>query len=219
MPNVNSCQGFKNLPAQTIATSATPTALLTPASGLISAYPSPVNPSGTGLVLISDPDVQSSNPTATSPTYVNASLDGQAFKLRLVALITPGTASSTVFTPYIYEVPQSVLLLNTLTSGSPTSGGPTFTANDHLLYTGATVTTTATTAYNYVLEAELIWDSASGILNGYFDTLGAGTYTAAAATTPLASVTATGLNFIPFFAFSTASNSTVVVKEFLLERV
>ena len=208
MANVNTSQALKNVPSQAITT-ATSTALLVPSGTLAySGYPSPFLQGGTGFVLVSDPDVQSYNPYATSPTYVNSSLDGQVFRLRLNCLVT--TAGAYTFIPKIYQVPIASVI--------PTNISATAT-NDNLIVTGATLTAGAAGTFNYVLEGTFIWDSSSLILNGSFRTLANGTYTAEAASTQLTAVPVTGLNFIPFFTFGTAGANSVVVKEFTLERV
>jgi hypothetical protein len=211
MASVLTSQSIKSLPAQVITVN-TESPLLVPAAGLYSGYPSPVLSAGSGFVLISDPDVQSSNPTASSPTYVNSSLDGSPFLLRAVLLVN--TAASYTFIPKIYQVPASVVVNN----ASSTLGSSTV-ANDHLIVTGATLTLSG--KGQYVLETQLLWDSVSGKLNGVFDSVTDATYTGLAAnTTQLTTVTALDLNFIMSFTFGTAAaTNSVTVKEFSLSRL
>lgn len=206
MANVNSTSGFKSLPAQAITTG-TATALLTPAAGLYQGLPSPLFAAGTGLVAVSDPDYQTNNPTAASPTYTNASLDGVPFRVRLTCLVT--TAGSYTFTAKLYKVPQSVVNAGTAATA----------ANSTLLATSATYTAGSATTANFTVDFFFLWDSVSQSLNGTFSTLANGTFTGAAATSQATSVPVTDLNFIPFFTFGTAGANSVTVKEFLIEKV
>jgi hypothetical protein len=69
-----------------------------------------------------------------------------------------------------------------------------------------------------VFENNLIWDSTSAKLNGWFSSDVNNTYTAAAAITTVTSLSVTNLVFIPAFTFGTSNAAnTVAVKEFLFE--
>jgi hypothetical protein len=208
MAGILTAQSLKNVPTQTVTVS-TITPLLVPASGLYSGYPSPVLPSGSGFVLISDPSAQSNNPTATTPTYTNSLMDGQPFVLR--AVLEVATAASYTFIGNIYQVPQTTLINN----ASSTLGSSTL-SNDHNIVTGATLTLNG--KGQYVLETQLLWDSVSGKLNGVFDTITDATYTGPAANTAqLTSVGPNDLNFLLAFTFGTANAAnSVTVKEFSL---
>ncbi len=205
MANVNSTSGFKNIPAQSITTG-TATALLTPAAGLYSGYPSPLFPAASGLVLVSDPDWQSGNPNAATPTLVNSSVDGNPFRVRLNLLVT--TAGAYTFTAKLYKVTQAILFAGTAAT----------VANNTLLATSATYTAGGAGTANMSVDFYFLWDSTSGSLNGTFSTFANDVLTAAAATTQATSVPVTDLNFIPVFTFGTAGANSVVVKEFLIER-
>jgi hypothetical protein len=329
MPNVNTSQAYKNVPLQFVTTAATQTALKVPAAGLYSGYPSPILAPGTGFALITDPDWQSSNPTATNPVLFNSSLDGQPFKLRLVIEVATGVGTTVI--PSIYQVPNTSLTSTNISS---------VLSNDNLIVTGATLTTTGTTwipntyslapysanypagypqnypgfpgtnpgsvpgkyvtgtssvittsgsgtgatfnittvnaqglitavsvsgggsgyavgdliyltqgsavgavltvaslsttavatvtltsggyaAYQYILETQLLWDSASSKLNGQFDSITDTTYTGFNANTAqLTGVTAKDLNFLPSISFGTASPYNAwCVREFSFERL
>lgn len=211
MAGILTSQSIKNLPT-VLLTTATETAVLVPASGLYSGYPSPIMPAGSGFVLISDPDAQSSNPTAATPTYSNASLDGQPFILR--AVFNVNTAGSYTFVPKIYQVPASVVVNN----ASSTLGSSTLT-NDHLIVTGATLTISG--KGQYVLETQLLWDSVSGKLNGVFDSITDATYTGPAANTAqLTTVGALDLNFVLSVTLGTANAAnSYTLREFSLNRI
>lgn len=207
MANVNSSAGWSNLPVQSIVTG-TETALVVPAATLYQGLPSPTLAAGVGLPLILDPDAQTNNPTATTPTYINSSIDGKTFRVRLTFLVTTGGAFTLI--PRLYRVSASTIAAGT--QGT--------LANDSVLAVGATFTAGAAGTFNYTQEFTFLWDSSSAILNGYFNSLANGTFTGSAATTQRTAVAYPDINFIPSFIFGTANAANAIqVKEFLFEKV
>lgn len=200
MSNVNSSLGFVSLPAQTI-TNATETTLLVPASSaLYQGLPSPVFAAGAGLYLNPVNNYQSSNPQASSPTYVNDSVDGRQFKIRVVGLAT--VAASTTFVVKMYQ------------------GTSSTTSNDSIISASASYTITTASTVNFIFENNLIWDSVSQKLNGWFYSDVNNTFTGGAAVTAVTSLSVTNLMFIPSITFGTGNAAnTVTIREFLFENV
>ena len=200
MANVNSSLGFSTLPAQVVSTTAATTLLVPPSTALYQGLPSPVFSAGAGLYLALDPDYQSGNPQATSPTYVNSSVDGRQFKIRVVGLVT--VAASSTFQVSLYNGTSSTVTSDTLVAIS------------------ASYTITTASTINFVFENNFLWDSTSSHLNGWFYSDVNNVFTGAAAITAITNLSVTSLQFIPAFTFGTANASnTVTVKEFLFEKV
>jgi len=200
MANVNSSNGYVSLPAQVIGTTAATTLAVPAATALYQGLPSPIFAAGAGLYIDPAKNYQSSNPSAASPTYVNDSVDGRQFRVRVVGFTTV-SASSTF----------QVSLFN---------GSSSTTTSDTLVAISASYTITTASTVNFVLEANFLWDSTSSQLNGWFFSDVNNTYTGAAATTKVASLSVTNLQFIPAFTFGTSNAAnTVTVKEFLFENV
>lgn len=200
MANVNSSNGFVSLPAQVIGTTAATALLVPPSTALYQGLPSPVFAAGAGLFLAVAPNYQSSNPNAASPTYVNDSVDGRQFRIRIVGLVV-ASASST-FQISLYQGSSSTLTSDTLVSIS------------------ASYTVTTASTVNFLFENNFLWDSTSQKLNGWFNSDVNNTFTGSAAITAVTSLSVTNLNFIPAFTFGTANAANqVIIKEFLVENV
>lgn len=197
--NVNSSLGFVSLPAQNI-TGAFSTLLVPAASASYQGLPSPVFAAGAGLYVSVAPNYQSSNPNAASPTYVNDSVDGRQFRIRVVGLVT--VAASSTFQVSLYQ------------------GSSSTSTSDTLVSISSSYTITTASTINFVFENNFIWDSVSQKLNGWFQSDVNNTFTGSAAITAVTSLSVTSLQFIPSFAFGTSSSAnTVTVKEFLVEYV
>lgn len=200
MANVNSSNGYVSLPSQSITTTTETTLLVPAASALYQGLPSPVLAAGAGLYIDPVKNYQSSNPTATSPTYVNDSIDGRQVRIRVVGVATTGVGST--FTVKLYNGTSSTV------------------ASDTLLCTFTAYTAGGAGSFNFICEANLIWDSVSTKLNGTFSSDISNTYTGPAAITAATITAPTSLQFIPSFTFGTANAANaVVVKEFLFENV
>ena len=199
MSNVNSSNGFVTLPAQSTP-AAFQTLLVPAASSNYQGLPSPVVAAGAGLYIAVAPNYQSSNPTASSPTYVNDSVDGHQFKIRVVGLVTVKAAST--FQVSLYQ------------------GSSSTSSSDTLVSISASYSITQASTINFVFDNNFLWDSTSGNLNGWFSSDVNNVYTGAAAITSIASLSVTNLNFIPGFVFGTTNaGNTVTIKEFLVEPV
>ena len=200
MANVNSSNGFVFLPAQSITTTAATTLLVPPSTALYQGLPSPVFAAGAGLYLALDPDFQSGNPQASSPTYVNSSVDGRQFKIRVVGLTT--VAASTTFQVSLFQ------------------GTSSTTTSDTLVAISASYTITTASTINWIFQADMIWDSTTSHLNGWFLSDVNNVFTGAAAITAITNLSVTSLQFIPAFTFGTSNNgNSVTVKELLVEHV
>ena len=199
MANVNSSQGFVSLPAQSV-TGAFSTLLVPAASALYQGLPSPVFAAGAGLYVNVAPNYQSSNPNAASPTYVNDSVDGRQFKVRVVGLVT--VAASSTFQVSLYQ------------------GSSSTSSSDNLISISASYTITTASTINFIFENNLIWDSTSSHLNGFFFSDVNNTFTGGAAITAITNLSVTNLVFIPAVSFGTSnSGNSVIIKEFLFENV
>lgn len=200
MANVNSSLGFSTLPAQTIGTTSVTTLLVPPATALYQGLPSPVFAAGAGLYLALDPDYQSGNPQASSPTYVNSSVDGKQFRIRIVGITT--VSASSTFQVSLYNGTSSTVTSDTLVAIS------------------ASYTITTASSINWVFESNFLWDSTTSHLNGWFQSDVNNVFTGAAAITAITNLSVTQLQFIPAFTFGTSNAAnTVTVKEFLFEKV
>lgn len=200
MANVNSSLGWVNLPAQSVTTASATTLVVPPASALYQGLPSPNFAAGSGLFLNLSNTTNTNNPTASSPTYTNDLVDGRQFKIRVVGVST--VSASTAVQIGLYN------------------GSSSTVASDTLIAISASYTITTASTVNWVVEANLIWDSTSQKLNGYFNSTVNNTYTANAAITSVSSLSVTNLQFIPSITYATANAGNVwQVKEFLFETV
>jgi len=200
MANVNSSQGFVSLPAQSVTTTAATTLLVPAASALYQGLPSPVFAAGAGLYLAVAPNYQSGNPNASAPTYVNDSLDGRQFKVRVVGLTT--VAASSTFQVSLFQ------------------GTSSTTTSDTLVAISSSYTITTASTINWVFDCNLLWDSTTSHLNGWFQSDVNNVFTGSAAITAITNLSVTNLQFIPAFTFGTSNaGNTVTVKEFLFENV
>ena len=199
MANVNSGLGWVSLPAQSITTT-NATVLAVPAAGGYATLPSPTQAVGSALFIDLSTTSQTNNPTAASPVYTNDAIDGRQFRIRVVGVAT--VAASSAFQVSLYN------------------GSSTTTASDTLIAISASYTITTASTVNFVFENNLIWDSTSKKLNGWFYSDCNNTFTAAAAITSVSALSVTNLQFVPAFTFGTSNaGNTVTVKEFLLETV
>lgn len=190
MANSNTFLVIPDLPVQTIATA---NAVLTvPAAGLYSGYPSPGSVAGSAFTL------------TPNDTIVGGIFDDEAFKVRILGVVTVGAGNST-FTPAIY-------IGTSTTVGSNTSLG----------IGTATGSLTAATSYQFWLEATVSWNATTQKITGFYQQevngvlQNSGTPTAITPT----SVTAVSLlNFLPTFSFGTTqAGNSVQVGEFALDR-
>ena len=200
MANVNSSNGWVSLPAQAVTGTAYTTLVVPPSSASYQGLPSPTFAAGAGLYINLSNTTNTNNPTAASPTYTNDAIDGRQFRVRVVGIATL-SASSTL----------QVALFN---------GSSSTTTSDTLISLSASYTVTTASTVNFIFENNLIWDSTSQKLNGWFFSDVNNTFTGAAAITSVASLSVTNLQFIPAIILGTANAGNVwAVKEFLYENV
>jgi hypothetical protein len=132
---------------------------------------------------------------------------GRLFKVRLVGTGNAGANAA-----------QSVIVK--LYQGTST----TVASNHALATTGAALATVAGGAFNFSIEATLLWDSTSQILSGYylsniaFATTSQFT-TSTVVTTVNGSITAALLSFNGTITMGNAAASTVKLSEFVIDRV
>lgn len=203
--------GLYNYPvASTTAT--TETILLAPiASGVYAGLPSPVFPLSTttfpcGLNIAPPPDI------------VLGTLDGRAFEIFIAGKLT--TTATTSFTVNLYQFTQAAL---GSPSGSAYKGASTSGTGVTKLVTGtATAVGTGGASVNFTFRQQFIWDSVSKTLAA---TSVATTFqngvsisnTQSAAT--VASLAETDLNFSPSFTYSATNSPTLVLTDFVINRI
>lgn len=187
----------------------TATALVSvPAGGGIAGSVAPLNPDSNAALLQQNTSFTIPRGIAR-PEFNSTSFDGRPFKVRLFGTgvaVANGAASVTI----------------KLYSGTSTS--VVGTAGNVMASTGA-VATVAGGAYNFYVEATLIWDSGTQLLDGYYTTSAnfgaASTFVAPtkANTTPLAVTSVANLKFLATATWGNAVGGTCQVKEFSLERL
>ena len=140
--------------------------------------------------------------------YTTAALaSGRLFKVRLVGTGNAGANAA-----------QSVIVK--LYQGTST----TLASDKAIGTTGAALATVAGGAFNFAIEATLLWDSTSQILSGcYTSNIAFGTVsqftTTTVVTNVVTGVTAAGLSFLGTITLGNAAASTVQISEFIFDRV
>jgi len=146
----------------------------------------------------------------------NSNVDGRPFAVRYCGTVKNLNATSVTILPSIY-----LGTITTTTAGNTAIILPS-AVSSHLA---------SVVGMNWIIDAEFLWDSVSGSLNGnYLVQIGPGaTSTGFVTSTKSTSVTSgltlggagtLGLNFVPFFAYSASStNNTAVLTEFSLSNV
>ncbi len=200
--------GIQNFP-QTVAVT-TEVALLAPsASGVYPSIPSPTFPLSTttyptGVFIGVPPDIAGSV------------FDGHPFEVVLAAVITSSATTNCLIDLYNAKA--------TTFAGGPAASSYTLatlgTGCTKVVTGTATAGLTASQSINYLLKAQFIWDNTTKILaytlaTQYLN----GASVAVAASSNATSVTLTDLNFIPSFTFASAATTSIVVKEFVINRV
>jgi hypothetical protein len=208
--NANSIAGFYNF-SEAITVS-TQLACIIPAGGSpgtsYPGYPSPVLVQGAALAASCPPDI------------AGGELDGHPFRVRLTGTAT--TAGSYTFSTRVYQVPNSVMGVIG-SAGMVTSAGAAG-SGVNAIAAASTATSIATATANFMLSFLMIWDASSKHLNGMIEQMVLdGTILAAPAqnnaTTQVTGVGLSDLNFMPTFTFGTAGANSVLVREFVIERV
>lgn len=137
----------------------------------------------------------------------NVLLPGRQFTVRLVGVGNAGANAA-----------QSVIV--NLYQGT----SATLASDKKIATTGAALATVAGGAYNFAIEAYLLWDNTSQILSGSFTAnIAFGTTSQFTTTTVVSNVvtgvTTAGLSFLGTVTMGNAAASTIQVSEFCLEQV
>lgn len=203
---------FYNYPVAT-TTATTETVLLAPtATGIYAGLPSPVFPASTtanpcGLNLTVPPDV------------ALGEFDGHAFEVLIAYKLT--TTATTSFTINLYNYTAAVL------AGGPSATGYlgaaiTGTGVTKLITGTATAVGTGGASVNGVFRAQFIWDSASKVLaasNTPVQFQKGATVTLTATNATVTGLGQTDLNFAPSFTYSVTNSPTLVITEFVINRI
>jgi hypothetical protein len=132
-------------------------------------------------------------------------------------------ASTCTFLIKLYQVTNAVLTsgVTSATYATLLTHGPSGTGITALVSSSA-VTLSSTVKTNFTLTAPLIWDSTSSQLNfaaaPVFYEIGA-TATPTVSNASVGSVGSSDLNFIPSFTWGTAFGGSLVLKEFVINRL
>lgn len=210
MARQDSVAGFPAFNYSQVVAVTTETPLLAPtASGVSPYFPSPEFPLST-----------TTYPTGVfvgvSPDIAGSVFDGHPFEV-----VLSFTASSTATTNTLVNLYNA--------KASTFAGGPS--ASSYTLATlgtgctkvvtgTATANLTSSVKINYIMKAQFLWDSLTGILSWTGTTqYQNGVLVTNAANANATSVAATDLNFIPSFTFASAATTTVNIKEFVINRL
>jgi hypothetical protein len=171
-------------------------------------FPTPALPANSGLTVSFPNDVAGS-----------MAVDAHAFKIKLSGAVANAGAST--FVVKLYQVPLAGVGVISATGSVTTAGAPGSSDN---VFASASFTAPPSTAGAFYVEADMIWDSSSGILVGMFygygNNAGATQFVDFAATTIITPGTAvSSLSFLPSFTFGSANAAnSVTVNEFAIER-
>lgn len=212
MSRQDSVIGFYSYPVPT-TTATTETILLAPsASGTYAGLPSPIFPLSTttfptGLNIAPPPDI------------ALGTLNGRPFEIFIAGYLT--TTATTSFTVNLYNFTAAALAGGP--SASSYKGASTSGTGVTKLVTGtATAVGTGGASVNFVFRQQYIWDSVSGLLCAAnapttFQKGVTVSNTQSAAT--VASLAETDLNFAPSFTYSATNSPTLVLTDFVINRI
>ena len=195
--------------SQTVAVT-TEVALLAPsASGVSPYFPSPEFPLST-----------TTYPTGVfvgvSPDIAGSVFDGHPFEV-VLSFVASSSATTNTFVD-LYNAKASSF------AGGPAASSYTLatlgTGCTKVVTGTATANLTSSVKINYIMKAQFLWDSTTGILSWTGTTqYQNGVIVANAANANATSVAATDLNFIPSFTFASAATTVVTIKEFVINRL
>lgn len=140
--------------------------------------------------------------------FNSSSWDGRPFKIRLSGIGNAGANAA-----------QSVIV--NMYQGT----SATLASDKAIATTGAAFATVAGGAFNFTVEASLLWDVTSGILSGsYTSNIAFGTVSQFTAPTVITNVvtgitTLSNLSFLATLKLGNAASSTITLREFVLERL
>ena len=135
--------------------------------------------------------------------FSSASWDGRPFKVRIAGVGTAGHNGA------------QTLIFNLYQGTSATLGSDKAIATTGAAF--AIAQSTVDVAFNFMIEATLLWDPTSGVLSGaYTANIAGGTTsqikTPTVVTNVVASVTASGLSFLASVTLGNAASSTVTIR-------
>lgn len=141
---------------------------------------------------------------SSQPAHNSGSFDGRPFLLRIAGVATPASNAGNTLAIKLY-------------CGTSKSG-------TNLATTGAVPQATTTTSKNFILEAQLLWDSTSQVVNGQFwfnvpGTSGTTYTTWAALSNTATSIALTGMNFCASVTWGNAIGGVVAVSEMSLSEL
>lgn len=141
----------------------------------------------------------------TNDQFSISTWDGRPFSLRLSGIGNAGANAA-----------QSILV--NLYAGTSTTVG----SNTEIATTGAALATVAGGAFDFEIEARLLWDNTLQSISGSFQAninfAGTSQFTTwTTLTNNKTSVTAAGLSFIPTFKLGNAASSTFALRQFYVE--
>ena len=142
--------------------------------------------------------------------FSSSSWDGRPFKVRVVGTGTAGHNAAQTLLFNLYAGTNTAL-------GSDKIIGTTGAA--YACAQGA-----SNVSFNWLIEANLIWDVTSGVLSGWYTGNIAGGTTSQFVTPTVvpnvvSSVTAAGLSFLATVTLGNAASSTITVKEFVIDKI
>ena len=150
-------------------------------------------------------------------------LDGHAFEVKITGKITAPAAGCT-FIMNLYQVTRSVVtsLVNSTTYATLVTTPPSGTGINEIATGASGGAISASVSTNFVFSVPLIWDSTAKKLS--FTSLPmlyqAGATITATVSTASTTVSAfTDLNFFPTFNFTTGVPTSLVLSEFVLNRL
>jgi len=189
------------------------------ASSVYPGYPSPAIPLSNQVVS------GTTYPTVlwqgVPPDVAGGEFDGHPFEVKICGTAT-GAATCTL-TVKLYQAAYSVLSssITGTTYATLTSHGPSGTGINQIVSTSS-IALGSTAKTNFVLTAPLVWDSTSKTLNwasapsAY--AIGA-SLTATTGTASSTSITSSDLNFFPTFTWGTAFGGSLVITEFVINKL
>lgn len=226
MPNVNSVAGFaqqgssrNQWPSQAIASTTETQFVISTDGGTANFFLTP--PSATGVYGAQSNISIAANPAVTGRSgreyglpsgesnqgwNTTSLLPGRLFKVRLVGTGNAGANAA-----------QSAII--NLYQGT----SATIASDKKIGTTGAALAMVAGGAFNFSIEATLLWDNTSQILSGYYTSNIAFGSTSQFTTTTVVSnvvtgVTASGLSFLGTITMGNGAASTVQLSEFSLDQ-
>jgi hypothetical protein len=230
MSNTNSCAGLaqsgssrNQFPVQTVAATTETILQVATDSGtnsnffLVAPSGGQVYGSTVGLNVNSNPSVVDRSPFiyglpsgVSNDQFNSSSWDGHPFKVRVVGTGTAGHNAA------------QTLLFNLYQGTSATLGSDKIIGTTGAAFAIAQSTTNV--SFNFLIEAYLLWDSASQLLTGrYTGWVGGGTTSQFVTTTVIpnlpAVTTPAGLSFLATVTLGNAASSTIQLKEFVVDWV